>query len=429
MQRLYDDLDITIEPGPGPDTTDDHVSFALPGSTHQVIIDNSLQHQPAGLQTCATSLGLKRIGRPDFTVVTLPKPAAAAAVFSQNRCPSYAVLRNRECIADGTLQALAVNSGNANIFTPNGRQDLSRIADLLEAEFGIAAEHTLISQTGVVCAPLPMDRFEDGIPHLSHTLQDRNLEAAAEAILTSDIGPRVASVEVDGLILSGIAKGSGMVEPNMATILVYLFTNAQIDSAFLQEALVGAVDVSFNRLSIDAAMSPGDTVAILSTGTHPLNSLQKRQFSQTLKALSVKLARDIVSQGEGVTKTLEVTVDSDHSRQYAQQVAKQIINSPLVKTAAHGAIPEWGRIVTAIGHPVPGQATPMLSPEAIKITLQTQIVYDGGRLITPDLSALRAALRHSNVIDIQVTIGAGGYLGRAWGCDLSPDYVHLNAAL
>ncbi len=428
MQRIYDDLGITIEPGPGPDTTDDQVSFALPGSTQQAIIHNDLQHQPAGIQTCATSLGLKKSGKLDFTVITLPQPGTAAAVFSQSRCPSYAALRNRACLANGTLQALAINSGNSNIFTPNGIEDLKRISELLEAEFNIAADHTLISQTGVMCVPLPMAPFESGIPALSRTLRDHNLEGAAEAIMTSDISPKVASLEIDGLVLTGIAKGAGMVEPNMATILVYFFTNAQVDATFLKQTLVDAVEISFNRLSIDAATSPGDTVAIVSTGTHPLASLQKRQFSQALTALSVKLARDIVSQGEGVTKTLEVTVDSDSSLAYSQRVAKQIINSPLVKTAAHGSIPEWGRIVAAIGKAAPDPADSMLSPDKIKITLQTQTVYDRGQPVTPERSTLGQALRQSSVIDIHVTIGVGGHLGRAWGCDLSAEYVHLNSA-
>jgi glutamate N-acetyltransferase / amino-acid N-acetyltransferase len=427
MQRIYDDLGMSIEPGCGPDTTDDLVSFALTGTDERVSIVNSLRYQPDGILTCATTLGIKPSGKPDFTVITLPQPGAAAAVMSQNRCPSYAVLRNRECIADGTLQAIVVGSGNANVFTPNGMRDLLRIAELLEAEFGIAAEHTLISQTGAIGTPLPMALFESGIPRLANKLQPQHLDAASEAILTTDRGPKVASVAVGDLVLTGIAKGAGMVEPHMATMLVYFFTNAQAGAGFLQDALERAADVSFNRLSIDAATSTSDTVALVSTGTQALSSIQQEHFRQALVAMSVKLTRDLASQGEGVSKTLEVTVDSDVSLPYSQRVAKQIINSPLVKTAAHGAIPGWGRIVAAIGQPQSGHVDPMLAPEQVEIALQSHTVHQRGKAITPDLQALNLALRRDKVIDIYVTLGAGGYLGRAWGCDLSADYVQFNA--
>ena len=427
MQRIYEDLGIRIEPGCGPDTTDDLVSFALTGTDASVEIANSLRYQPDGIRACATTLGIKPNGKPDFTVMTLPQPGAAAAVMSQNRCPSYSVLRNRECMADGTLQAIAVGSGNANVFTPNGMRDLLRIAELLEAEFGIAAEHTLISQTGAIGVPLPMPCFESGIPHLAHQLQAQHLDVASEAILTTDSGPKVASVAVGDLVLTGIAKGAGMVEPNMATMLVYFFTNAQVDSHFLQEALESAVDVSFNRLSIDAATSTSDTVALVSTGTQALSAPQQAQFRQALTAMSVKLTRDITSQGEGVSKTLEVTVDSDVSLLYSQRIAKHIINSPLIKAAAHGAVPGWGRIVAAIGTPQSGHDDPMLAPEQVEIALQSHTVYQRGQAIAPDLQALHTDLRRDKVIDIHVRLGAGGYLGRAWGCDLSADYVQFNA--
>jgi glutamate N-acetyltransferase/amino-acid N-acetyltransferase len=428
MQRIYDDLGLSIEPGCGPNTTADLVRFALAGTDERVSIVNSLRYQPDGILTCATTLGIKPSGKPDFTVITLPQPGAAAAVMSQNRCPSYAVLRNRECMADGTLQAIAVGSGNANVFTPNGMRDLLRIAELLEAEFGIAAEHILISQTGAIGTPLPLPLFESGIPHLANKLQTQHLDAASEAILTTDRGPKVASVAIGDLVLTGIAKGAGMVEPHMATMLVYFFTNAQAGAGFLQDALERAVDMSFNRLSIDAATSTSDTVALVSTGTQALSSIQQEHFRQALVAMSVKLTRELASQGEGVNKTLEVTVDSDVSRTYSQRIAKQIINSPLVKTAAHGAIPGWGRMVAAIGQPQSGHVDPMLAPDQVEIALQSHTVYQRGQAITPDFQALTLALRRDKVIDIHVTLGAGGYLGHAWGCDLSADYVQFNAS-
>ncbi len=414
MQHVYQDLGIAIQPGPGGNTADDIVSFTLAGTNEQVRIANDLRHQPEGIRTCACSLGIKANGRPDFTVITLPQPGKAAAVFSQSRCASYSVLRNRDCITDGALQAVAVNSGNANVLTPNGMQDLTRIAQLLEAEFHIPAEHTLISQTGTIGVPLPMALFAVGIPHLAKTLRERHLKAASEAILTTDSGPKVASVALGDIVLAGIAKGAGMVEPNMATMLAYFFTNAQLDAAVLQEALTDAVNASFNCTSIDAATSTSDTVALLSTGALPLQDNQALHVRQALTAMSVKLARDIVSQGEGVTKIMEVTVDSDVSVAYSQRLAKNVCHSPLVQTALGGAKPRWGPIAAALGKPEPGFTDPKLAPDQLAITLQSQPMYRRGQPVCWDTQALSAALRTDTVIRIDVTVGAGGHLGRVW---------------
>jgi glutamate N-acetyltransferase/amino-acid N-acetyltransferase len=426
MPYVYHDLGITITPGPGPNSSDDLVSFTPPGWDKPVTIANSLVHQPAGIHTCAGSLGLKKNGKPDFTVITLPQPGNAAAVFSQSRCPSYAVLRNRACLAAGMLRAVAVNSGIANVFTPNGMDDLRRIEQLLEQAFGIPASQILISQTGMIGIPLPMANFEAGIPTLPRTLREDHLEAASEAILTSDIAPKVASVAVGDLVLCGIAKGAGMVEPNMATMLAYFFTNARLETAVLQHALVDAVNASFNRISIDGDTSTSDTVALLSTRALPLRHGQEAEFRQTLTALSVKLARDLVSQGEGVTKTMDVTVESEVSLDHAQRLAKKICNSSLVKTAMHGAKSGWGRIIAAIGKPEAAYDDPVLMPDRIEITVQSHQVYQRGQPVCLDRQALTLALRHDKTVRIRVVIGAGGYLGRAWGCDLSPAYIQIN---
>ncbi len=318
----YPDLAIAITPGSGPDTSDDIISFKLADTHEPVVIANDLQYQPAGLRTCSTALGIKPDGQPDFTVMTLPQPGPAAAVFSQGRCPSDTTLRGRQCLADGQFQAVAVGSGNSNIFTPNSASAVTRLAALLEHEFGIDAPQILLSLTGTIGVPLPMHCFETGIPHLATTLAEQNLDDASKAILTSDASPKTGSVALGDVVLAGIAKGAGMVEPNMATMLVYLFTNAQLDHAMLQDMLTHAVNASFNRLSIDAETSPSDTVALLSTATMPLSRGQTAHFRQALTALCVKLARDIVSQGEGVTKCIEATVNSPLGLAHAERLAK-----------------------------------------------------------------------------------------------------------
>ncbi|ETX03797.1 bifunctional ornithine acetyltransferase/N-acetylglutamate synthase [Candidatus Entotheonella palauensis] len=424
---MYSDLGIAITPGPGPNTSDDLVSFNLSDTNEPVTIANDLTYQPAGLRTCAAALGIKAGGKLDFTVMTLPQPGPAAAVFSQSRCPSDTTLRGRECLANGQLQAVAIGSGNANIFTPDSTSAVDRLVTLLEREFGIDAPQILLSLTGRIGVPLPMQCFETGIPHLAKTLCEQNLDAASQAILTSDTGPKTGSVALGDVVLAGIAKGAGMVEPNMATILVYLFTNAQLDHALLQDMLHHAVNASFNRLSIDAETSPSDTVALLSTATTPLPPRQIAHFRQALTALCVKLARDMASQGEGVTKCIEATVNSPLGLPHAERLAKQVINSTLVKAAVYGARLNWGPIVSAIGKPVSGHDDPILDRNQIVIRLQGYDVFRCGQTIDVADSQWFEALRTDKTIRINVTLGAGGSLGRAWGCDLSPAYISLNA--
>jgi glutamate N-acetyltransferase/amino-acid N-acetyltransferase len=423
----YPDLGIDIAPGSGLNTSDDIVSFRLADARMSVAVANDLRYQPAGLRTCSAALGIKPDGRPDFTVITLPQPGPAGAVFSQSRCLSDTSLRGRQCLADGQLQAVAVGSGNSNIFTPDSTADVNRIATLLEREFGVEASQILLSLTGVIGVPLPMPCFEAGIPNLATTLKEQNLDAASRAILTSDAGPKTGSVALGEAVLAGIAKGAGMVEPNMATILVYLFTNAQLEHAMLQDMLGHAVNASFNRMSIDAETSPGDTVALLSTATVSLSREQTVHFRQALTALCVKLARDIVSQGEGATTCIEATVNSPWSLVHANHLAKQVINSPLVKSAVYGTTLNWGAIVAAIGKPVSGRDDPLLDCSQVMIRLQGHDVFRCGQAIEVKTQPLLEALRTNTTVQIEVTIGAGGFLGRAWGCDLSPAYISINA--
>ncbi len=422
----YPDLGIAITPGPGPDTNDDIVSTRLAQIQETVAIANHLKYQPAGLRTGSAHFGIKPDGQPDFTIMALPQPGPAAAVFSQSRCPSDTTLRGRQCLANGQLQAVAVGSGNANIFTPDSTSAVTRIATVLARELGIDAPQILLSLTGAIGVPLPVPCFENGIPHLAQALVEHNLDDASNAILTTDAGPKTASVALGDVVLAGIAKGAGMVEPNMATMLVYLFTNAQLEHAMLQDMLTHAVNASFNRLSIDAETSPSDTVALLSTATTPLSRHQTAHFRQALTALCVKLARDIVSQGEGATKCIEATVHSPLGRHHAERLAKQVINSSLIKSAVYSAKLNWGPIVAAIGKPAAERHDPVLDRHQIVIRLQGHDVFRRGQTIEVMQSSLIEALRTHTTIQIEVKIGAGGDLGRAWGCDLSP--AHLSPA-
>lgn len=416
----YDELDIEIVPGTGRDTTGDRFRFVAEDEEYE--IENGLVHQPGGIETATATLGIKKSKKVDFTVVKLPHPCPAAGLFTRSLCPSVTILRARR-ICGGTLQALAVNSGNANVFTPTGERDLERTAELLGSELGIAPEKILINSTGVIGVPLPMECFEQGIPGIASGLKPNNLQAAAEAILTTDLGPKTASFRSGDLVICGIAKGAGMIEPNLATMLVYFFTNAKLSPGELRSELENACNASFNRMSIDSDTSTSDSVAIFATDQVALGTEDRPIFSAALRALAVKLARDIVSQGEGVSKIIEARVESELGSTFALEVAKLIINSPLVKAAVHGADPNWGRVVAAIGK---ARRDRPLDPKSIRIWLMGEPVYNGGEPLETDLKAVSAAMRTARRIPIEVEIGKGGSC-RVFGADLTEDYVKFNS--
>ncbi len=428
MKLIYKNLDIEVTLGSGKDTTTDHVQFRNPVKSEQFLsIENSLKYQPTGIKTLAATLGIKKSGKIDFTVVTLPQAGPAASVLTRCMCPSYTILRNREILKEGQLQAIAVNSGNANVFTPNGDKDLNHIAQLLSQEFQIKQNHFFISSTGVIGVPLPIEKFQKGIPGLKSQLKENNLDAAASAILTTDLGPKTASFKHNDLIICGMAKGAGMIEPNLATMLVYFFTNAKLSSPALQNILSQAVDSSFNCISIDSDTSTSDSVTLLSTAELELSENELKIFQSALRAMSIKLARDIVSQGEGVSKIIEVSVNSNISEEFSRVTAKKIINSPLVKAAVHGADPNWGRVVMAIGKPEAGKNIKVLGEENIEIKLQGEVVFSKKENLKLDLAAISKKIRESKIASIEVTIGNADYPTRAWGCDLTEEYVTFNS--
>lgn len=421
----YEDLSLSIESAERDDTLEDTVTVTLE-SGQKITVQNNLKEQP-DLLTCASTLGIKESGKPDFTVMCLEKPGAAAGLFTRNRCPSVTVLRNRECLKDGKAQLIAINSGNANVFTPSGERDLSEIVSLISSEFGVDENQILMCSTGVIGVPLPMDKFRKGIPGLRKNLKQKNLDAAADAIITTDRYAKSASIKVGDALIVGIAKGAGMIEPNMATMLVYLYTNVTLSSAELDQHLRAVVSNSFNSISIDSDTSTSDSVILASTEEIPSSAITPGDFRRALSALCVKLSRDIVSQGEGVTKILECSVRSETSVEFSRQVAKQIINSPLFKCAMHGGDPNWGRIVMAIGKGWTADSPKLFTPEMLSISLQGIPVLERGTALKIDLAALGKRIKDERVIEISVLIGEGKFLGRAWGADLTNEYVAINA--
>jgi glutamate N-acetyltransferase / amino-acid N-acetyltransferase len=376
--------------------------------------------QPLGFQTCAKNIGIKDATL-DFTVIASDFPASAAALFTQNRFCGAAIVVGREQVANGQLQAFVINSKNANVATgEQGIANIREIVQLVANELGIAPEDILPSSTGVIGRQLPMEIIRDGIYGIEQEMQYGQIERAARAIMTTDTHPKIRSCRVGSAVLTGIAKGSGMIEPNMATMLSYFITDAYIAPDVLQQFLREAVDVSFNMVSIDTDTSTSDTVAIMANGL--AGDVDLDEFRQALQNMALDLAKDLARDGEGATKLIEVTVDGALSPPQAKRIAKSIVNSPLVKTAVFGADPNWGRIAMAIGK-CDEQNT--IDPEKVSIAFGDLLVYQGQAMGEDNLAQLQAYLQHDEIV-IHVSLGLADAHATVWGCDLTPDYVRIN---
>ena len=426
-RKLFDDWNAYLETAASKDPSDDVVSFQSRTTGREIRIEPSLAHQPEGLSSVAVASGIKHEGVLDLSVVKLSRRAAAAAVFTKSRCPAHAIVFDRRTLADGHAQLLAVVSKNANVFTPHGDADVRTLARWLASEFAVEENDVVLSCTGVIGVPLPMDKLERAVAGLSKNLRPHALDEVSRAILTTDRGPKVCSVKMGDVVVCAMAKGAGMIEPNMATMLAYFFTNAAVPPARLNAILADAVERTFNAISVDSDTSTSDTVALFSTGGVPIQGDAEADFVDAIRCMSIKLARDIVAQSEGATKLIECTVRLDSSPGDAKIVAKKIVNSPLFKAAVHGGDPNWGRIVMAIGKPDQRLDAHPIAPADVVIEMMGQVVFSRSELIGTDAGALSRKLRDSTRIPVDVRIGEGRYGAKVWGCDLSARYVEINA--
>jgi glutamate N-acetyltransferase/amino-acid N-acetyltransferase len=272
-----------------------------------------------------------------------------------------------------------------------------------------------------------MPKIEAAVRGIGAKLRPNALDDAARAILTTDRGPKVCSIRLGDVVVCAMAKGAGMIEPNMATMLVYFFTNADVDGAGLRDVLTGAVERSFNALTVDSDTSTSDSVVLFSTRQVKLDDAARLDFTDAVRALSIKLARDVVAQSEGATKLIDCTVRVDSSVSDAKIMAKKIVNSPLVKTAVHGGDPNWGRIVMAIGKPDERLSLGAIPRENVTIAMMGQVVFSRAQAIPIDLEALARSIKASTRVSIDVTVGDGRHTATVWGCDLSRRYVDINA--
>jgi len=375
---------------------------------------------PRGFRCASRNVGLKPAAR-DLTLFASTVEAQAAAVFTRNHFPGAPIILGRETLRAGRLPAVVANSKVSNGATgAEGVARARRMAAAAAAELGIAADRVLVSSTGVIGVPLPIDKIERGIVGMAADLQEDPL-VGAEGIMTTDTHPKALSASVGDAVITWVAKGSGMIEPTMATMLAYIFTDAALDAPVLDALLREAVGASFNRLSVDTDTSTSDTCAILANGL--AGPVEVAAFRAALVAGCTRMTELLARDGEGAEHLLRVTVRGAASDAEAHVVAKSIVNSPLVKTMVHGADPNVGRLLMAVGKCFACTIHPASTDAWIN---GVQVVAGGERLPFDD-AVVRATLA-AEVVEIAVALGVGDGEARAWGCDLTKGYVDENAA-
>jgi glutamate N-acetyltransferase / amino-acid N-acetyltransferase len=375
---------------------------------------------PRGFQCAGVNCGLKETGT-DLSVFFSSVPAAAAAVFTRNQCPGAPIILGREIIRKKTLQAVVVNSKVSNVGTGSaGIENARRMGRAAAKEFNISEEAVLVSSTGVIAKPLPVDKIEAGIRGMSDQLRDDPL-VGARGIMTTDTYPKAISMDLGPAVLTAVGKGAGMIEPNMATMLVYLFTDAAVNADQLDRALGDAVNISFNMLSVDTDTSTSDTCAILANGL--AGPVDPDLFSGALKFICTEMTRMMARDGEGATKLLTAQVNGAKDAREARIIAKSLINSPLIKTMAFGADPNIGRVLMAVGKCFDCR----VDPDRIRIEINGRLLYEREQRIDFDENEVRALLS-GDPVAIIVDLQVGDATAKAYGCDLTEGYIQENAA-
>jgi glutamate N-acetyltransferase/amino-acid N-acetyltransferase len=385
-----------------------------------------------GFRSAGVHCGIKSDGL-DLALLTSDRPAAVAGVFTRSTVVGAPVELTRSRVRSGRTRAVVINSGISNVaMGARGRRDARAMTDEAARVLGVRPEEVLVASTGVIGAPLPMQRVRRGIRAAGAALAADGMNRAARAIMTTDTFPKlaVASARIGGrpIAVAGIAKGSGMIEPDMATMLAFLVTDAAVTPAFLRSALRGAVDESFNRISVDGEGSTSDMVLLLANGAagnavlRGARSPGARRFRAAVSEVATALARDLARDGEGATKLIDVRVSGARSAVQAERAARRIANSLLVKTAVFGGDANWGRILQTVGA---GRIALRLDRTSVRLGGIT--VFRDGASTGPAARRRAAARLARPEIEIAVDLGAGRARAQVWTCDLSYDYVRINA--
>lgn len=385
-----------------------------------------------GFTFSAVEAAVKKPGRLDLALAFSEVPATLAAVYTTNKVKAAPVLLCMERTKGGHCQAVVVNSGNANACTgPQGMDDARETARLVAEGLGVPDEAVLVSSTGVIGVPLPMERLRKAIPPLVEGLSSGTLDAVSRAIMTTDTFPKLearsGSAGGKGYTIAGIAKGAGMIMPNMATMLAFLFTDAAVDAAWLDKVFREGVDTSFNAITVDGDTSTNDTTLIMANGMAgnvPLTegSDGAAGFLALLRDVLLSLAKQIVKDGEGATKFVEITVRGARTNGEAKQAAMAVANSLLVKTAFFGQDANWGRIFAAVGY-----SGVDVDPDRAELFFDDVRMVKNGIFAGGDAEALGTEILRKKEFAVTVDLHLGDGFATVYTSDLSYDYVKINA--
>jgi len=384
-----------------------------------------------GVYASGISAGIKSNGKKDLAFIFVPSAYGSAGVFTRSAFAAPPLTLTKQSMKKNTLKALIVNSGNANAGTgAAGLRDAKETTRIAAKLLGIKPSEIAVASTGVIGKPLPMDTVRAGLQKLLKNPMAQNGDAAAKAIMTTDLTQKQVfmSTSIGGqrITVAGCAKGSGMIAPNMATMLGFLVTDAKIDSPTLQRSLRRAVDDSFNMTSVDTDTSTNDMVTVFSTGLKGkkiTSSADKAAFTALLTKACQHLAKLIAADGEGATKLIEVEVTGAKSEKEARRIALNVVNSPLVKTAIHGADPNWGRVLAAAGK----DPSLTVDPKRVDLTFAGASVMKRGKIVAHNRDKIRKLLSVRDV-PIRLNLNVGKGAARAWGCDLTHGYVDINVS-
>ena len=385
-----------------------------------------------GILASGIAAGIKPSGKKDLALIYSSVPARAAAVFTRNQVKGAPVLVSQEHVRDGRAQAILASSGCSNVCTgEQGLKDAREMTRTVGELLRVSPRQVLIAATGVIGQHLPMDKVRAGLPRLVKGLSPQGGRHAAEAILTTDTHPKEAALRLDvagrPVTIGGIAKGVAMLEPHLATMFCFVATDAMVAGDALQSVLRRAVDRSFNRITVDGDQSTSDTAAVLANGLAENASLERggkglRQFARGLEALTTRLAKLLVEDGEGATKLVEIRLRGARTRREALLAARSVANSPLVKTALNGGDPNWGRIMMALG-----KSPARVVGERVSIAIGDEALVERGvQKPGARLDRIREVMgRREYAITIDLGLGRGE--DYVWTSDLSEEYVRMNA--
>ena len=373
----------------------------------------------AGFRFAGLASGIKQSGEPDLALLVADDAVAAAGVYTTNKVVAAPVVYCREALR-GRARAVVVNSGNANACTgEQGTRDARRMASLVASSIGCAPDEVLVCSTGVIGQALPMGCLETGIPRVVDALADDGMSDFAEAIRTTDTRAKVRSATAHGVTVAGASKGSGMIHPDMATMLAFVVTDAAIEPSALHHVWREVCASTFNAITVDGDTSTNDTAIVMASG-------RVKVAAEVLRPLLLEVARelalDIVRDAEGGTKTVAVRVTGARDVGEARRAAETIALSPLVKTAFHGEDPNWGRIIAAAG-----RASVELVPERLRLWIGETLLYAHGRWQGPDAEAAVNATMRTAEYGLRLDLCAGDAEHTAYTCDFGAGYVRINA--